>query len=62
MLGGTRRASFRVVGRSEVDPVCDPVGGLGNHTHIVGDQNDCGVMKPLQFFNQFKDLGLNRNI
>ena len=36
-----------------------PVGGLGNHAHIVGDQHDGSAVLPAQAFQECNDLCLN---
>ena len=40
----------------------DAVGQVGDHAHVVGDQQDAGVQLVLQLAQQVKDLGLHRDI
>ena len=40
----------------------DPVGQVGDHPHVVGDQHD-GAAQPIpQVAQQFQDFGLHRDI
>ena len=39
-----------------------PVGILGDHAHVVGDQDDRGAERLLQFAHQVEDLGLDRHV
>ena len=39
-----------------------PVGGLGDHAHVVGDQHDAGAVLVAETAEQRGDLGLDRDI
>ena len=41
---------------------CNPIGGFGDHAHVVSDQHDGGSMIAPKTLQQCDDLRLNRHV
>ena len=41
---------------------CDAIGEIGDHAHVVGDEDDRGSVLVAQVAQQFEDLGLDRHV